>query len=272
VIETLLLSTVLPAVVFGVALALAFWTPFYRRAPCVTLALLGLVAAACFAGGHLVLSGWPNGAWTQAVAFLLWLSLFGWLAEVISQRHRLLEMLCVVALVVGMVWVLSLPARTSGTTDDVQLMTVACLALIPLFSHICRGSQGAQWTRAVWIVTGALIAGALTLAGSALLGQITGILVALWCAYFVFALLSGSAREQLPGHLMLLVVTVAMLVLGHFLLDIPKRSLIAFGLALTLAPWLQAQFRRGWVPLVFATLVLIGLNGAALYWVYAENQ
>lgn len=215
----LVLSTIAPAIFFGLALAVVFWGAWYRQRPVLACAGLGAVFALSYAFGHHRLVGWPPGSW----------------------------------LMPG-------PGR----------VLLAAFAAWPLDVFLARKSPG-QLTRMGWLFTLLVASICFTLAGSALLGQLAGVLVALMSAYFVFALLSPQARAVSPGHWQWLAAILMLFYVAGSSLEIAPQTLPLLGSGLFLALFLGKLWRKGWGAFLALGAAIVALNLAALYWVWHSS-
>jgi hypothetical protein len=274
-VKMLMVSAVMPAILAGAALALA-WRVWRRDGDGNRGAWGGAAGLAlAYAAGHLGLVGAPPFPPVEATQWLFWLALLAGLWGAMEDRLRLLARVrlggrVILAIVLPVALARPLVTYSWGAgkgTLYVALLGIAVAALSWIVQRTAERRDGAL-VPALLLVVATGSAGLLVMSGSALLGQLAGLLAAASGAALVLAF--WRPRVSLAGG----GVTVAVLLLsglwitGFFYAEMPLPSAILAPLSLAAGAGLAqipAVRGRGRGQLVVISLVAASiLIGAAV--------
>lgn len=285
-LKSVIVPTLIPAVVL-----LVCWRPWSRKASAWSWAA-GVAIALGVAVGATLIRGWPGVAsavWPSDVTrFVPHAALAGAVVGLIVGRGFIATVAGHVlrfALSFGLVWIITGPIRRHEWDGTEPLLWIAGLTLLAGLSwvgvhHRARLGRGRDAGLALFIVTVG-VAAALTVSGSASLGQVAGTLAAgLAVAWVMLSIRRRGAqrgRSLAPGVDVAGAVLVALLLSGFFYIS--ETPPVGAYVRLMLAPavlwvdripwvahrpvWVRAGLRYGLLVLLVADAVRVAMPEAA---------
>ena len=275
-----LLKQMLPSAAVAAAVALTVLFVFARWCKSASRCAGAIAVGAGYIAGHVLAAGWSPFPPRSATHWLFWFAVIGVIAAVADALVR--------------------PKRTVRLVIWAIVCTTACRFILqPKFSYAWSAAEGWLWVFAIALgvvvltgcldlverrpfgaatlfsVTTILCAGAciaLMLSGSLLLGQLTGVLIAIAATYCLLIIAMPAPFHPTGAATPLSLIYAGLWLSGFFYAELPAASavLLAIAPAPALLPgggksqsrWLELACRTGFVAIPVVVAVVLAFHAS----------